>query len=136
MKFLFALVCTALPAYGLLLGSRSRARQRSWIPTVGSITRLRTTSGSDVASGSASLVADYEYVDPAGVVRRGRGSPGSRGVPVGAGPRPINLLVNPHDPSTSVIAGSSDVGSRLFAVLCSGFFVVGIILTIDALNPG
>ncbi|GAA5116308.1 hypothetical protein GCM10023339_24660 [Alloalcanivorax gelatiniphagus] len=130
LPVLFALACVALPAYGLVHASRVRRRRTTWTPTTGHVIRLRTASGASLASGSSVLVADYEYVDLDGVVRHGRGPTGSEVVPVGDGPRPIRLLVDPLDPSESVIVGASGTGNDpLFVTLCLAFLGVGIVMS-------
>jgi hypothetical protein len=112
-----------------------RRRQSTWQPVQGKVESvdLRTTmngmntmNNGAMATGSrAYMIVEYSYRSIDGSEHRGRGRVQNLRIAMGGGEQTVDLLVDPADPSRSMISGASGP-IVLLAVVATLFIAVGL----------
>lgn len=112
-------------------GVTLRRRQSSWQSVQGTVDAvdIRTTmnganamdNGAMVTGSRTYMIVDYSYRSIDGGEHRGRGRVQNLRLAMGGGEQTVDLLVDPADPSRSIINSSS--GSLVLAVIVAAVFI-------------
>lgn len=135
----FALGGLAFVGFGIAMVVTTvvkRQRLRSWIPTTATVREFETRTRSSSNGGSRTyLVAHYEYRGPNGEEYAGEGAVSDKRFAVGASPVTMQIVIDPLDPSRSMVAGEGmSIGcvipfAIVFAAFGALFAMIGLGLT-------
>jgi hypothetical protein len=107
--------------------TRNQRRHGSWVRTVAVVLHTHASSSSD---GIRSYRASYNYADPSGVTRSGRGEI-DRDAPHGTD---LPILVDPEDPARSQPQRRIGVGHWIAGGLGLLLFVVGVFGAVQSIH--
>jgi hypothetical protein len=107
--------------------TRNQRRHRSWVRAVGVVLHTHATSTSD---GVRTYRASYNYTDPTGTIRSGRGEI-DRDAPHGT---ELPILYDPENPATSQPQRRIGVGHWIAGGLGLLLFVVGVFGVVQSIH--
>ncbi|MER7604845.1 DUF3592 domain-containing protein [Nocardioides sp. NPDC127503] len=103
--FLFGLVFAAFGISFVIFGVIQRQRLRTWTPATATIREFETRRVSSGQRGSRTkLIAHYEYRGPNGEEYAGEGALDNQRFAVDGPALPLAIVVDPLDPSRSMVA--------------------------------
>ena len=102
--FLFGLVFAAFGIGFVVWGVVQRGRLRTWTPTTATIREIETRRVSSGRGSRTRLIAHYDYRGPNGEEYADEGFLDDQRFAVDGSPLPLAIVVDPLDPSRSMVA--------------------------------
>lgn len=134
--FLFGLVFAAFGISFVVFGVIQRQRLQTWTPATATIREFETRRVSSGQRGSRTkLIAHYEYRGPNGEEYAGEGALDNQRFAVDGSALPLAIVVDPLDPSRSMVADEgAPIGCLVamaipFTLMGTVFALIGLALT-------